>query len=204
MGQETTRPSLLMRIRDPGDQDAWREFDNRYGELILRYSISLGLQYSDAEDVRQGVMMSLAHALPGFRYCRARGRFRGYLRQVIRNAVFRHQRRLDGRPGALHVDGPLANVQDGCNSADDEWEKEWTRHHYRLAMRALRETYPVRSVQIFDLLLKGWSVAALATEFRMSSQAVHKVKQRIRDRLKELITFQIREEDIHDVRGAPR
>ena len=35
----------------------------------------------------------------------------------------------------------------------------------------------------------------VAADFKMTTQAVHKVKQRIRNRLKELIAGQIREED---------
>jgi len=41
---ETTQPSLLLRVRDPGDQSAWREFESKYRELILRYCLRLGLQ----------------------------------------------------------------------------------------------------------------------------------------------------------------
>ncbi len=68
MGLETTRPSLLRRLRDPQDHDAWREFDARYGELVLRYCLSRGLQHSDGEDVRQMVMLSLSRTLRSFEY----------------------------------------------------------------------------------------------------------------------------------------
>ncbi len=50
MAWQTTRPSLLERVRDPANDAAWAEFDRSYGELILRYCHRCGLQHSDAED----------------------------------------------------------------------------------------------------------------------------------------------------------
>ena len=39
-----TRPSLLRRIRDPGDTQSWRTFVDLYGPLIYRHARSRGLQ----------------------------------------------------------------------------------------------------------------------------------------------------------------
>ena len=195
MGPETTQPSLLSRVRNPADDAAWREFDAKYRDLILRYCRARGLQTADAEDVRQIAMANLAKSLRSFEYRPARGRFRGYLGQVVRSAVSRHFRRPDESARALDTD-VLATVEaDDAGQADDLWEREWVRHHYRLAMQAVRTVFDPKSVQIFDRLLAGDAVGQVATDFQTTAQAVHKVKQRIRDRLKELIMRQIKEED---------
>ena len=195
MGSETTQPSLLSRVRDPGDDSAWREFDAKYRELILRYCRARGLQTTDAEDVRQIAMANLAKSLRSFEYMPARGRFRGYLGQVVRSAISRHFSRPDASPHALDTN-VLATVEaDDAGQADEVWEREWVRHHYRLAMQSVRSSFDPKSVQIFDRLLAGDGVDRLASDFQTTTQAVHKVKQRIRDRLKELITDQIRQED---------
>lgn len=174
---------------------AWREFDARYGDLILRYCRSRGLQHSDAEDVRQIVMMNLARALPGFEYSPQRGRFRSYLGRVVRNAVIHFASRPNGQTRALDS-GVLATTPAPDSTTDDaQWDVEWVRHHYRLAMQTVRATFEPRSVEAFDRLLAGESVAQVAGEFSMTDQAVHKVKQRIRERLRELIAEQIRQED---------
>ena len=62
-------------------------------------------------------------------------------------------------------------------------------------MRAVRQSHDPASVAVFDRLLAGESVATVAAAFAMNEPAVHKIKQRIRDRLKELIAVQIAEED---------
>ena len=77
------------------DDASWRQFDAKYRELILRYCRARGLQTSDAEDVRQIAMANLAKSLRSFEYKLTRGRFRGYLGQVVRSAISRHFKRPD-------------------------------------------------------------------------------------------------------------
>lgn len=208
MPHETTQPSLLSRVRDASDQAAWREFDAKYRDLILRYALRRGLQASDAEDVRQIAMLNLARGLRGFHYEDQRGRFRHYLARVIQNAIHRYYR--TPREERLGLDsGVLAeSPADESGALDREWEEEWRAHHYRLALETVRETVEPRSVEVFEGLLGGESPEAVAERFDMDRGAVYKVKQRVRDRLKELIQQQIREEELSwdgdagDGRGA--
>ena len=65
-------------------------------------------------------------------------------------------------------------------------------------MRRIRETFDPRSVSVFESLLSGEAVDAVARQTGMTRDAVHKVKQRVRDRLKDLIAEQISEEDQFD------
>lgn len=196
MAWQSTQASLLLRVRDPADCAAWREFDSRYGELIVRYCRSRSVQQSDAEDIRQIVMLNLASALRKFQYSPERGRFRNYLGRVVRNAIARHQSRASLRM-TLADHAVLESLSEECEpEADQEWERQWVQHHYRQAMRTVRKTYDAKSVDVFDRLLAGDSVAEVAEAFGMTTQAVHKVKQRIRGRLQELIAVQIREEEV--------
>ncbi len=73
MSSSTTSPTLLSRVRNPADKVAWREFDARYGEMIVRYGRRRGLQHADAEDIRQIVMVRLSKALLAFNYSPRRG-----------------------------------------------------------------------------------------------------------------------------------
>ncbi len=198
MGAETTQPSLIVRVRNPEDQSAWREFDRKYRDLILRYARARGLQSADTEDVRQVVMTNLAKGLRGFEYDPKKGRFRSYLGIVVRNAISQHFRRPGVVAKALDTAVLATTEAQEGGGIDKLWEQEWVRHHYRLAMTTIRETFEPRSVDMFDRLLGGDTVDAVVADFDTTSQAVHKVKQRIRDRLKELIARQVREEDQSD------
>ena len=195
---ETTQPSLLSRVRDAADDSAWREFDAKYRDLILRYCRARGLQASDAEDVRQICMTNLAKSLRVFEYSPQRGRFRSYLGQVVRSGISRHFSRPETRIRAL--DSAVLAITEAApdGQADEVWEQEWVRHHYRLAMKTVRETFEPQSIEIFDRLLAGDAVDTVADAFGTTGQAVHKIKQRIRNRLTELISVQVREEDEPD------
>jgi RNA polymerase sigma-70 factor (ECF subfamily) len=193
MAWHTTQPSLLARLRDPADHAAWREFDRCYGDLIVRYCRSRGLQQSDAEDVRQVVLMNLASAMRGFEYSPARGKFRSYLGRVVRNTISRAAGRPDRRMGALDNGGLTAVAED--DESDARWEREWTHHHLRTAMQTIRRTFDPRSVAAFDRLLAGASTRVVAEEMDMTVEAVHKAKQRIRNRLRALVAAQVADED---------
>lgn len=193
MHSESTQPSLLSRVRDPSDVEAWRAFDAKYRDLILRYCRRRGLSVGDAEDIHQMAMLKMFRTLPGFTYDRARGRFRDYLYRVVRSAVSDLKARPKGTTGPV-VQG-VDEVPDGACPADAAWEQEWADHHFRLAMAEIRRAFEARSIEMFERLLAGDSVETVATAFQTTSQAVHKVKQRIRDRMRELIEAQIREED---------
>ncbi|HRX87509.1 MAG TPA: sigma-70 family RNA polymerase sigma factor [Phycisphaerae bacterium] len=204
MLDETTQPSLLLRVRDSSDEDAWREFAGKYRDLVAGYCRSRGLQPADCDDVQQLVWMHLAKGMRGFDHDPARGRFRDYLRRVVCSAIARHFARPDPANRALDT-AMLAVTPSGDTDTDEVWGAEWVDHHYRLAMQTVRRTFDARSVAIFNQLVSGDSVAALAEAFEMTEQAVHKVKQRIRDRTAELIARQVREEDrLYQASGDPK
>lgn len=197
MGSDTTSPSLLSRLRRGGDGAAWREFDAKYGELVVRYCRRRGLQLADAEDLRQIVMARLARQFGEFHYAPQRGRFRSFLGRVVQNEISRYF----GRPSIASRpvdDGVAAALAADVGDADRQWEQQWVYHHLRLAMVRIRETCSPRSVQVFERLLAGEPIEQVASAFGMETAAVHKVKARLRDRLKRLVAVQIREEDALD------
>lgn len=190
----TTRISLLERVRDPANHAAWRDFDARYGDLILSYCRRRGLPLMEAEDVRQMVMLGLMQALPGFEYTRERGRFRDYLGRAVRNAIGRYAVRHRGPEDLLDtgVLDALAKPHDPANDA--AWESQWVAHHCRLALATLRESHEPRGAEILERLLDGGTIEQIAAEFDMTQAAVRKAKQRAKDRLREIVQEQIADE----------
>ncbi|HWL93303.1 MAG TPA: sigma-70 family RNA polymerase sigma factor [Phycisphaerae bacterium] len=193
----STRTTLLSLIRDPSDHAAWREFEKRYCELLVRFCRGRGLQLTDAEDVVQSVFASLSQSLPQFVYDPRRGRFRDYLFRCSRNAIFRWAQRPGGQDRRLDtsVASSLPNLGEPSTDEAALWDDEWVDHHYRLAMNTLRKNTDVRNVEIFERLVAGDTVVNVAARFDVTPDAVHKVKQRLRDRMQELIAAQIAEED---------
>lgn len=198
MLSDSTRSSLLARLRDPADQDAWREFQATYRELIIRFCRGRGLGHADAEDVCQAVMIRLARSLPGFAYARERGRFRNFLGKVVRNEVIRHMGRPENNGSRKQRARSAVISAQEEETADNVWEQEWMHHHLRMAIDHVRENSHERAVAMFEQILAGQSVDQIATAFETSTEAVYKVKQRMRDRIKAQVAAQIAEEDAPD------
>src|SRR5438105_4849958 len=93
-----TRPSLLVRIRDSGDREAWRLFVDLYGPLVYRFGRKRGLQDADAADLTQTVLQAISGAIQTFEYDPARGAFRGWLLGVVRNQLSKRMRREQHAP----------------------------------------------------------------------------------------------------------
>jgi RNA polymerase sigma-70 factor (ECF subfamily) len=198
----STQLTLIARLQDPKDERAWQGFESRYRGLVVRFAMRQALQPTDAEDVAQAVFASLLRSMPAFRLDPEKGRFRSYLFRVVRNEISR-VRSQDARPtGAsaalLRGDGVVSGGDSARDSGVDPneraFEEEWINHHFRLAMAEIRRTFAPESVAMFERLMRGEPVDAIAADCKTTPQAVHKVKQRIRDKMKALVERQIADE----------
>ena len=126
-----TRVTLLARIRDGRDADAWREFVQIYGPVVYRFARNRGLQDADAADLMQDVLRSVARNAPKLEYDPARGTFRGWLYTVTRNKIYnflngqRHRPKGTGDTDA-HERLDATPARDG-NGPEAEWEREYQR-----------------------------------------------------------------------------
>jgi RNA polymerase sigma-70 factor (ECF subfamily) len=115
-----TRPSLLVRLRDPQDGRAWGEFVEIYGPLVHRLARRRGLQDADAADLTQEVFRAVAAAIERYDPDPAAGSFRGWLFTIARNLLVnllaaqrRHPRGTgDTDMGQLLEARPAPDVED--------------------------------------------------------------------------------------------
>jgi RNA polymerase sigma-70 factor (ECF subfamily) len=66
----TTSATLLERLRQPADQEAWARFVRLYTPLPYYWARRVGLQEQDAADLVQEVFAVLFQKLPEFTYDR--------------------------------------------------------------------------------------------------------------------------------------
>src|SRR5262245_32982810 len=99
----TTSISLLERLRQPQEEQAWRRFVDLYTPLLYFWARRTGLQEADAADLVQQVLAILVRKLPEFSYDREKS-FRNWLRTVTLNEWRAWQRRLAQQPAAAALD----------------------------------------------------------------------------------------------------
>jgi RNA polymerase sigma-70 factor (ECF subfamily) len=89
---DTTPASLLERLRQPNQANAWERFVELYTPLLMYWARRRGLHPQDAADLVQDVFTVLVEKLPEFTYDHRRS-FRNWLRTVLVNKWRDHRRR---------------------------------------------------------------------------------------------------------------
>lgn len=192
--QHRTRGTLLSRVRDLSDAEAWREFVSDYGPLILRWCEKHGLQPADSADVVQDVLARLVSAMRTFEYNPGRGRFRGWLKTVTQNAVIDFVKSRQ-RPGEGSGDSAIGRILDACESGDTV--EELSRAFEQQAeIEMLREAEARVKLRVKPNNWEAWRLsireelkaAEVAQQLNMELTDVYVARSRVSKMLKEEVT----------------
>jgi len=185
----TTQATLLERLRDGDAVMAWEEFFQRYGRLIYAAARSRGCREHTAEEIVQEVMLTVFQQRDVFRYDPGRGRFRDWLRSVVRNAVAEHRRAPSQRVRARGGDGQdrFPEPCDDDAAPDQAWEAAFEESLLAALLDVVRREVTPETYQAFELTtleeLSGSQVARLTG---LSRNAVYLARKRVLKRLREL------------------
>jgi RNA polymerase sigma-70 factor (ECF subfamily) len=186
-----TRPSLLIRIRDPGDAEAWGQFVALYGPLIYQFARKQGLQDADAADLTQIVLQAVIDAMKRLDYDPGRGSFRSWLYRVVRNQLskFRTQQRKSPRgSGDSATQRILDELPDDDPGTIELWDREYERRLFLWAGERVRSRCDAASWQAFwRTAVEGLAAQEVARSLGMSVGAVYTARSRIVDRIRKEI-----------------
>lgn len=181
-----TRPTLLLRVRDSDDSEAWTEFVQLYAPVIRGYARRRGLQPADAADVLQDVLVSVSRAIDSFDYQPQSGRFRAWLYTVTRHAVFdwftaRKQRPLATGDSEFHQ----LLQQTGQPDESDLWEHDWQQRVFEWAVERAESNFEPSTWQAFwQVAVEGRSPGQVAGKLGISVGAVYIAKSRVTARIR--------------------
>jgi RNA polymerase sigma factor (sigma-70 family) len=192
-----TRLSLLLRLRDPRDHEAWAQFVDVYAPLIYGYVRKRGLQDADAADLTQACLRQVAVHVGSLEYDPQQGSFRGWLFTIVRNRLrnFRAQPRHLQSSGDSQIQGLLENQ--AAPEADEAgaWEREYRERMFAWASQQVRPTVADATWQAFwQTAVEGKPGKDVAKNLGLSVSAVYVAKSRVMARLRSLI-HEAQEED---------
>jgi RNA polymerase sigma-70 factor (ECF subfamily) len=197
-----TRASLIGRLKNWDDQTNWREFDRTYRRLIVAFAVKQGLSESEAQDVAQETLLSVAKDIGKFEYDPERSSFKNWLLTVTRHRIADHcrHRPKEAGPRPTRTDestrtSTVARVPDpNCAALDAVWDEEWRRTLTDQALERLKTQVSTQHFQIFYLsVIKEQPGAKVATALGVNMATVYVVRHRLARRFKK-IAAALREE----------
>jgi RNA polymerase sigma-70 factor (ECF subfamily) len=176
--ESRTDATLLWRVRDPRDPEAWQKFVTRYGPKIYNWCRRWGLQEADAQDVTQSVLVRLVQRMRTFTYDPTRS-FRGWLHTVARSAW---KDCVANRSGTISLEDIAEVADDLAAELNDEFDRELLE----LAIASVRVRVGPKTWEAFRLAgLERHPPRAIAADLGMSVRAVYQAKHRVKRLLQE-------------------
>jgi len=180
-----TRSTLLVRLKDLDNQQAWQEFFDVYWTLLFNFARRAGLNEADAEEVVMETVETVARKIEDFEYNRQRGRFKGWLLTIVRFKLgdrFRKKKR-QAEKGEV---ASLEEAEDGqIISADDPeleriWDTEWQKRMVDMALERVKQLVGHKQYQIFHCyVIQEQNPDEVADFLDVSKSQVYVAKNRV-------------------------
>ncbi len=179
----TTRASLLVRIKDADAGEAWAEFHELYAPLIYRYARKRGLNHEDADDIRSECYKAIVQQIADFKYDYTKGRFKAWLRTIVdRRTIDLFRKKREHQANSAD----FAQLEAAHQSPEEVWDAEWQSQHLRHCVQQLRGEVSPTTFKVFDIVVvQDRSVAEACAELGMNPNQVYKAKARMLDRVRE-------------------
>ena len=183
---QTTQLSLIDRLGDLEDQDAWTTFIEIYHPAIIASLRRRGLQDPDAEDVAQKVLMSVARSLATRPHDPNVAMFRTWLQTIIKNAA---SNAIQRQPKDRAVGGETVDAFQ--NLADPDHNSVWDDLDYRRSLlekasqRIQSDYTPDVWAAFWRTAILGESIEDVAVSLGKSVGSIYAARSRVIKRLRD-------------------
>jgi RNA polymerase sigma-70 factor (ECF subfamily) len=178
-----TRYSLLSRLQNWDDQDSWKDFFDTYWRLIYSVALKSGLTESEAQDVVQETIISVAKNIQKFEPDPKLGSFKGWLRNITRWRIADQLKKRMQNTVVEEKMQPLdmAVIPDvASENSELIWEEEWQSNLLAAAIERVKRRVKEEHYQMFDFyVIKQWPVSKVAQRLGVSTARVYLAKHRV-------------------------
>ena len=187
-----TRHSLILRLPDSCDVEAWNEFVEIYEPLVYRLARTRGFQDADAQEIVQEVFVAVSRSVQRWKPDPKLGRFRDWLFRIARNLMLNFLTRRRHRAIGTGDSWVQEFLENQCDPSSDDsalFELEYRRQVFRWAAGRVREQVTQRTwLAFWNTSVEGQTVAAAAEKLGMTVGAVHIARSRVLGRLRHVVT----------------
>lgn len=200
VGTLQTNWSLVARLKNGEDNEAWEEFCRLYGEIIAGVSAKAGLTPEEGEDVKQEVLSAFAEHLRSGNFVAdaAHGSLRSWLLQRVRWRIQDQLRRRlpvatsGGTAGEASATATTATVERVADAREADLARlcdaEYKKGLQARALEKLPLEVKAEHYQVFHLLLvEQKPVAEVARLMRRNRAYVYLIKHRVTEALKRIV-----------------
>lgn len=175
----TTHFSIVNGIKNEQDP-SWNRFFETYEPLIRLHGKDCGIPADSIDDLIQNVMLSVYKQMETFVYDPKRGRFRDYLRFIIRA-------RANDMLRAFYKAEKIREIELSEEYLDDLFSTEWEEHIKTESLKKLKATSSTQHYQLFHMLeIQNRDVKEVADFFNLPKATVYSIRKRMEEKLRQI------------------
>ena len=180
----STSESLLIRLADQQDQQAWHRFVQLYAPLIFFWARKTGLQEADARDIVQDVLGIVFKKMDSFVYEPSKS-FRGWLRTITVN---KHRELCRKKSDKVKNVSQSHLLEMAVEKAESTWDAEYQKSLVNEAMKVVEgEFQPNTWKAVCEFVATRSTADEVAKKFGISVWTVYSAKSRLLARLRQVL-----------------
>lgn len=187
-----THRSLIERVKNQHDESSWEEFHDVYNRYIYTILRNSGVFPSEADDLRQDIMIKLWKGLSNFDPDKG-VRFRSWLSTIVKNCVRddirKRMRRTEGMD-KLRAKAERERIEAiRVSDIDHVAESAWKTHITAKALERIEKSISEKAVKVFRLSLDGVKSEAIAQQLNIQIESVYRLRLLVKTRLIEEVKY---------------
>ena len=178
----TTRSSFLKRVQS-GNDEAWKEFYEKYTGMIRFIGKKRQLTSEECDDLQTEVMVIFWKKMNAFLYDPARGKFRSYLGRIANLAAFRIYKKNHGKE-LMNV--PL--VENYPADINVDYMEEWQNYLLGKALEDLKNQVDTEIYQVFyRSTIQKRPIEEVVAVTRKTANNIYVIRSRCLKKLRRII-----------------
>lgn len=179
-----TSKSLLGRISQSQNEDAWRFFVSLYAPFIRSCLTQKNVPNSDRDDLCQDTLTQVFKGISQFNHNGRPGAFRQWLKTIVTRNVWNYfQSKSNKNASPQEID--ITSIPNDNDDLVDQWEREHDRYVINKMLSLVKTEFAPSSWHAFRLVsLEGQSPEKAGRQLGMTINAVVIAKSRVLRRLR--------------------